>query len=150
MQPANQGQRGQRCAHPGKPWGPPLTLMVSSKQHPLHASRGPLPAKMFHPHLGWVPRGPLAEGHSHNLPPETLSGTDLLRGASSLGDEYAHPIVSHSQCQGSREKAGYSSFLETGREPAARKLGCVHPLCRAGGLWALKVLLTPQASWNLC
>lgn len=76
---------------------------------------------------------PQPEGHRHSLLPETLSGTDLLRAGSSRGDEYVHPMVSHSQLWDLRKKAGYSTPLATGREPAARKLGSVHPLHSAGG-----------------
>lgn len=61
-----------------------------------------------------------------------------------------HPMVSHSQLRDLRKKAGYSTPLATGREPAARKLGSVHPLHSDGGLVISKVLLeTPKSSWNL-
>lgn len=70
--------------------------------------------------------------HRHSLLPGTLSGTDLLWVGSSRGDEYVHPMVSHSQLRDLRKKAGYSTPLATGRDPAARKLGSVHPLHSAG------------------
>lgn len=93
---------------------------------------------------------PRPEGHRHSLLPRTLSGTDLLRVGSSGGAEYVHPMVSHSQLQDLRKKAGCSALLELGREPAARRSGPIHPRHSAGRAQTLQVLLgTPKSSQNL-
>lgn len=111
----------------------PSTLLVNSPQHPLHACRAYLTKKKLHPHSSISVRCSPARGALTQLLLGTPSGTDLLRGGSSRGDEYVHPMVSHSQLQDLRKQAGYSALLKLGREPAARKSGPVHPRHRAGG-----------------
>lgn len=125
---------GQQCPSPAQPpWRVPSTLLVNSPQHPLHACRAFLTKKNLYPHSSVSVRCPPARGALTQLLLGTPSGTDLLRGSSSRGDEYVHPMVSHSQLQDLRKQAGYSALLKLGREPAARKSGPVHPRHRAGG-----------------
>lgn len=114
MQLANQNPRDWGSHEPGEPPGDHPTLLVSSTGRPL------MPPRRARPGRG-LSRGASVWAAAGTRPKLTFSG-------------WAHP-AERSTCtpwllfrpQDLREKAGSGRLPETGREPAARNAGSVHP-----------------------